>query len=560
MAPAVQPNTGNGSKTEIARHQQGSGPLATLMGYIQSAETQRRLKEMLDKRAGAFANSIINVVKGSKQLMDIAKVNPASIMSSAMVAASVNLPIDAALGFAAIVPYSGKNPAAQFQLMYKGLIQLAIRSGQYERIHDTEVYKDEIESYNPITGEIRFTDPPTWKMRAEGDPRNVAGFYTFFRLKTGFEASKYISFDEAMAHGRRFSKSFQADLHYAKASSLWSTDPISMGRKTCIKMLIGKYGILSIDLQEAFVSEADDFAPEGPQHIESRVVEGPEIGGVEGLKARMQPEGLPEGPSDPTPEPASTQEEPPGPAASSTPEARANGNGDSPTGNASSRICFACKQPAAKLARHNNHLMCPACIAKDGAESEQEEQSPSPPMWHCLDCQGAEFPQPKAIKVRGEMLYMCPHCESINTEPVGGKAAPLDQATADKQAELATLCVAIATSGKTVATDDGEHFRLLPKSEELHAGDLAYVICGTLASRSDNGAVIRGPEDPTKLAGEMLDTALVRAKRAQAAIAGQKKPQGKCVNQLCPNGKTGRTVDWGDGTCFVCGEDLTKLD
>lgn len=301
--PATQ-NGNNGGKTALAQ----SGPLATLQKYCQDPETHRRMKEMLGSRAGAFLNSIINVVKNNKQLQEIAVVNPASVMSSAMIAASVNLPIDPALGFAAIVPYAGREPAAQFQLMYKGLLQLAIRSGQYERIHDTEVYKDEIESYNPITGETKFTDPATWRMRAEGKVQDVAGFYTYFRLKTGFEASKYISFDQAMAHGKRFSKSFQADMKYNKGTSLWSTDPIAMGRKTCIKMLIGKYGILSIEMQDAFVAESEDFAGDA-RHVDSSVVvEDPAVGGVDGLKARMlaeQPQAEPS--AEPQPEPAGAE-------------------------------------------------------------------------------------------------------------------------------------------------------------------------------------------------------------------------------------------------------------
>lgn len=292
MAPATMtsPKNGNGEQTKLAPN---IGPLATLLKYTQDPETKRRMSEMLGQRAGAFLNSIINVTKNSKQLQEIARVNPASIMASAMVAASVNLPIDPALGFAAIVPYSGKSPAAQFQLMFKGLIQLAIRSGQYARIHDTEVYKDEIRSYNPITGEIEFNDPDTYKMRYEGRVEDVAGFYTFFRLKTGFEASKYISFEEAMAHGRRFSRAYQYDLSSKKQASLWSTDPLAMGRKTCIKMLLGKYGILSIEMQDAFVAEGEDFSPDGPQHVESAIIEGPDVGGVEGLKARMMQQDKP---------------------------------------------------------------------------------------------------------------------------------------------------------------------------------------------------------------------------------------------------------------------------
>lgn len=288
MTTATLPEKANGNgATEAAKAP--AGPLATLMKYCQDPETKRRMAEMLGQRSGAFLNSVINVVKNSKQLQEIAAVNPASIMSSAMVAASVNLPIDPALGFAAIVPYSGKNPAAQFQLMYKGLIQLAQRTLQYATMHEAVVYRDELQSYNPITGEIKFTDESTWQLRyaEQQTPDDVAGFYFYFRLKSGFEMARFLSFKEAMAHGRRFSKSYQNDIKYGKQTSLWSTMPLVMGLKTLIKMTLSKYGILSIEMQDALVAEGEDFAVDVAQHVDATVVEGPEVGGVEGLKQRM---------------------------------------------------------------------------------------------------------------------------------------------------------------------------------------------------------------------------------------------------------------------------------
>ncbi len=288
MAPTTMtvPDKGNGSKTVLAPAQ--TGPLATLKRFCADPETQRRLKEMLGNRAGAFTNSIINVVKNSKQLQEIAASNPASIMSSAMAAASVNLPIEPALGFAAIVPYMGKNPAAQFQLMYKGLIQLAQRTGKYATMNEAVVYKDELEFYNPITGELKFTPQAGWKLRYAADQKleDVAGFYFRFELTSGFQMERFLSYEEAMAHGRRFSKSYQADLRNRTATSLWSTMPLVMGIKTLIKMTLSKYGILSIEMQDALVAENDDFSGDA-QHVESCIVEDSTVGGVEGLKARM---------------------------------------------------------------------------------------------------------------------------------------------------------------------------------------------------------------------------------------------------------------------------------
>ncbi len=231
----------------------GNNPVAKIKSYLADIDVRKRLGDTLGKRAGAFGNSIINVVKNSKQLQNC---TPDSVMCAAMVAATMNLPIDPALGYAAIVPYKS---TAQFQLMYKGIIQLCIRSGQYAKIHNSEVYGDEIKAYNPLTGELKFNDPETYKMRNEGKLENVVGFYAYFKLVSGFEVSAYMTKEEVMSHAKRFSKAYQYDLAQKKRSSVWSTDPQAMGRKTVLKMLLTKYGVMSIEMQDAFVAEHEDF-------------------------------------------------------------------------------------------------------------------------------------------------------------------------------------------------------------------------------------------------------------------------------------------------------------
>lgn len=224
-----------------------------LKKYIGSIEVKKRLEETLGKRAGAFANSIINVVRGSTSLQAC---NPATIMSAAMIAATMDLPIDPALGQAAIVPYKD---AAHFQIMYRGLTQLCIRSGQYATIHCSEIYSDELMSYNPITGEVKFKDPATYKMRYDDKSKNVVGHYAYFRLLSGFEKSDFMTTDEVMAHARKFSKAYQYDLKQKKQTSCWSTEPIAMGNKTVLIRLLTKYGVMSIDMQNAIVADRETF-------------------------------------------------------------------------------------------------------------------------------------------------------------------------------------------------------------------------------------------------------------------------------------------------------------
>jgi recombination protein RecT len=233
--------------------QKASNPIAIIRSYLDKDSVKKRLEEILGKRAGAFGNSIMNVVRNSSQLQTC---NPDTIMSSAFIAATMNLPIDPALGQAAIVPYK---KSAQFQIMYRGIIQLCIRSGQYATIHCSEVYKDELKNYNPITGEVSFNDPATFKMRNKGDEKNVVGHYAHFELTSGFKKSDFMTHEEALAHAKQYSRAYQYDLKEKKKVCPWSLYPVQMGNKTILLRLLKKYGVMSIEMQEAFVADYNSF-------------------------------------------------------------------------------------------------------------------------------------------------------------------------------------------------------------------------------------------------------------------------------------------------------------
>lgn len=230
--------------------QLAKNPVGQIKLYVSDESVKKRFEEMLGKRSGAFLNSIINVVRSKKALQNC---SPASVMSAATVAATLNLPIDPALGQAAIVPYGN---SAVFQIMYKGVTQLCIRSGQYATIHCSEIYKDELKSHNPITGIVKFHDPSIYKMRyASKDGENVIGHYAYFRLVSGFEKSDYMTHDECMAHARKYSKAYQRDIKSKKRDCPWSTDPIPMCNKTVLLRLLKKYGVMSIEMQDAIVQD-----------------------------------------------------------------------------------------------------------------------------------------------------------------------------------------------------------------------------------------------------------------------------------------------------------------
>ena len=233
---------------------------AQVKSMISQDAVKKKFTEVLGQKAPQFLASITNVVAGSAQLK---KCPATTIMSAAFVAATYDLPIDSNLGFAAIVPYNNnkynpqtrqweKHPEAQFQMMYKGFIQLAIRSGYYEKMNCSVVYKDELVSYNPITGEVEFvTDFSKCTQRAEGKSENIAGYYAWFKLLTGFRKELFMTTAEVENHARKYSTAYRYDLENNKKGSKWTTDFEAMALKTVIKMLLSKWGILSVDMQRA---------------------------------------------------------------------------------------------------------------------------------------------------------------------------------------------------------------------------------------------------------------------------------------------------------------------
>lgn len=239
---------------------------------LSQENVKKRFTEVLGQKAPQFMASITNVVSGSKQLMEC---SPTSILSAAFVAATYDLPIDPNLGFAYIVPYNNrkwnpetrqyeKNMEAQFQIGYRGFTQLAIRSGYYEKMNYAVIYKDELVSYNPVTGEIEIVkDFSKCTQRAEGKSENIAGYYAWFRLRTGFKQELYMSRAEMENHARKYSQSYRNDIKDGKRSSKWSTDFDSMALKTVIKRLLSKWGILSIDMQRAIQDDQKTYGEDG---------------------------------------------------------------------------------------------------------------------------------------------------------------------------------------------------------------------------------------------------------------------------------------------------------
>lgn len=238
----------------------GNTGLATVKGLLANINYKKRFEEILGKKAAGFMSSIINISNSSTMI----NVEPKSIISSAVVAATLDLPIDPNLGFAYIVPYNDKNKGkvAQFQMGYKGFIQLAMRTGQYKTINAIEVYEGDIKHISRLTGEIELDDNNT-------KHEKIVGYVGYFRLINGFEKSLYMTVEEMEKHAKRYSQTYKSSKDYVVKQSKWTTDFDAMAIKTVIKLLLSKYGILSIEMQRAI--EADQGV------INSNVADGAEI-------------------------------------------------------------------------------------------------------------------------------------------------------------------------------------------------------------------------------------------------------------------------------------------
>ena len=221
-----------------------------LQVLLNTEPVSKRFQQIMGKRAAAFMSSIISAVAANDALKTC---DPMSVISAAAVAAALDLPITPGLGFAHIVPYSG---AAQFQIGWKGFVQLAMRTGQYKTMNHTAIYEGQLKKLDPFTGDMEFVEP-----RAS---EQVIGYLFFFRLVNGFEKYFYMTKAECEAHGKRYSRSYKA------GKGLWVDDFDAMALKTVVKLGLSKYGVLSVEMQRAFEMDQAAIDENGqPQYIDA---------------------------------------------------------------------------------------------------------------------------------------------------------------------------------------------------------------------------------------------------------------------------------------------------
>lgn len=230
----------------------------TIASYLSSDAVRGSIAKVVsEKNADRFVTSIVSAVQANPQLSTCTN---QSILSAALMGESLQLPPSPQLGYYYLVPYKNNKKIgdrsvevqeACFQMGWRGMIQLAIRSGQYKNIVVNEIKEGEIE-YNPITEDITLHPIMNPAERAKA---KTIGYYAAFELISGFKKQMFSPIEAIEAHARQYSKTYKSDLKYGDKRSTWSTNFDAMAKKTMIRMLLSKWGIMSVEMQNAYVND-----------------------------------------------------------------------------------------------------------------------------------------------------------------------------------------------------------------------------------------------------------------------------------------------------------------
>lgn len=224
------------------------------------------------KRVARFTSALTSAVVNNPQLSECTN---ESIVSAALLGEGLNLSPSPQLGQYYLVPFNNKKlemKQAQFQLGYKGYIQLAIRSGQYKKLTVLEIKEGELISFNPLTEDI---DIKLIEDETEREKASTVGYYAMFEYLNGFRKALYWTYDKMLSHADKYSQAFSKDAYQKlqdgkipekdmwKYSSFWYKSFDEMAKKTMLRQLISKWGIMSIEMQEAFERDMAVISDDG---------------------------------------------------------------------------------------------------------------------------------------------------------------------------------------------------------------------------------------------------------------------------------------------------------
>ena len=227
------------------QNQQVQAPVKhkTLRELFNDPIIKTKVEQLIGKNSATFATSVIQITNSNAMLRTA---EPTSIFNAACMAATLNLPLQNGLGFAYIVPFKNnkeRKVEAQFQIGYKGFIQLAQRSGQFKRLVALPVYKKQLLKKDFING-FEFD----WEQEPDKD-ENPIGYYAYFKLVNDFSAELYMSHDDIVKHAQRYSQTFK------KGFGVWHDNFEAMALKTVMKLLLSKQAPLSVEMQQAVLAD-----------------------------------------------------------------------------------------------------------------------------------------------------------------------------------------------------------------------------------------------------------------------------------------------------------------
>ena len=223
----------------------------TFSAFLSQDAMKKKINEMVGGEKGQqFVTSIISAVSTNPQL---AECDNASIVSAALLGQALNLSPSPQLGQYYMVPFNDNKrgcKVAQFQIGYKGYIQLAIRSGQYKKLNVLAIKEGELKKYDPLNEEIEVE---LIENEEEREKATTIGYYAMFEYLNGFRKTIYWSKEKMEAHALKYSMGYRAKKGY----TFWEKDFDGMAYKTMLRQLISKWGIMSVDLTMQKALESD---------------------------------------------------------------------------------------------------------------------------------------------------------------------------------------------------------------------------------------------------------------------------------------------------------------
>ena len=243
-----------------------------LTAYLAQDAVRNQINSIIGGKNGPrFISSIVSAVQATPALQECT--NP-SILSAALLGESLNLSPSPQLGQYYLVPYDNKSKGvkeAQFQMGYKGYIQLAIRSGQYKKLNVLAIKEGELVHFDPLNEEIEVRLIEDELVREEAE---TIGYYAMFEYTNGFRKAIYWSREKMAAHAKKFSPGYKKDLEKHTKWTFWAKDFDSMAYKTMLRQLISKWGIMSIDLVTALDADMAVIQEDGKkEYVETEPLE-----------------------------------------------------------------------------------------------------------------------------------------------------------------------------------------------------------------------------------------------------------------------------------------------